>query len=278
MDLDIRTLIVMLALSSLGSAVVIFIIYKLHSEVPGILFWAFGGFIISGSLILLSLQGILPDFVTVVFANTAIIYGFGMTLSGMRVFLGRGSMLKTTLTAPLALVPLLSWYLVIQPSLAVRTIICSIAIAFFSGAIAYELLRETRGAGKPAQRLSGLIYAVNTALYLVRILLTLIQEPSGSFLVSGNAMVGLFFWLPVYIIGITAGMTLMISERLRAEIKTLGGLLPICSHCKKIRDDKGYWSQVESYIREYSMAEFTHGICPECADKYYPDMNLNEDD
>lgn len=48
------------------------------------------------------------------------------------------------------------------------------------------------------------------------------------------------------------------------EVETLSGLLPICSYCKKIRDDKGYWSQIETYIRKHSKAEFTHSICPEC--------------
>jgi len=57
-----------------------------------------------------------------------------------------------------------------------------------------------------------------------------------------------------------------------AEIKTLSGLLPICAHCKKIRDDKGYWRQIESYIIEHSEAEFSHGICPECAKKLYPEL------
>ncbi len=57
-----------------------------------------------------------------------------------------------------------------------------------------------------------------------------------------------------------------------AEIKTLGGLLPICSNCKKIRDDKGYWNQIEVYIRDHSGAKFSHGICPECAKKLYPDL------
>jgi two-component system, sensor histidine kinase len=55
------------------------------------------------------------------------------------------------------------------------------------------------------------------------------------------------------------------------EVKTLGGLLPICSSCKKIRDDKGYWNQIETYIREHSDAEFSHGICPDCIIKLYPE-------
>jgi CheY-like chemotaxis protein len=53
-----------------------------------------------------------------------------------------------------------------------------------------------------------------------------------------------------------------------AKIKTLSGLLPICSSCKKVRDDKGYWNQIELYLRKHSDVEFTHSLCPECAKKY----------
>lgn len=55
------------------------------------------------------------------------------------------------------------------------------------------------------------------------------------------------------------------------EVNTLQGFLPICVSCKKIRDDKGYWKQIEKYIEEHSEAQFSHGICPECAKKLYPD-------
>jgi len=54
-----------------------------------------------------------------------------------------------------------------------------------------------------------------------------------------------------------------------SNVKTLSGMLPICASCKKIRDDKGYWNQIEAYIRDHSEAEFSHGICPECAKKLY---------
>ncbi len=57
-----------------------------------------------------------------------------------------------------------------------------------------------------------------------------------------------------------------------ANVKTLSGLLPICSHCKKIRDDNGYWNQIELFIRDRSNANFSHGVCPECAKKHYPSL------
>ncbi|MFH2130156.1 MAG: hypothetical protein ABIK68_07265 [bacterium] len=55
------------------------------------------------------------------------------------------------------------------------------------------------------------------------------------------------------------------------EVKELSGLLPICAQCKKIRDDKGYWNQLESYIEKHSDARFSHGICGECAEELYGD-------
>lgn len=61
------------------------------------------------------------------------------------------------------------------------------------------------------------------------------------------------------------------------EIKTLRGIIPICSHCKKIRDDKGYWKQIEQYIHEHSDAIFSHSICRDCAIKHYPDMDIYEE-
>ncbi len=56
------------------------------------------------------------------------------------------------------------------------------------------------------------------------------------------------------------------------RIKVLSGLVPICANCKKIRDDKGYWNQIEEYIIAHSDAEFSHGICPECIKELYPDI------
>jgi PAS domain S-box-containing protein len=96
--------------------------------------------------------------------------------------------------------------------------------------------------------------------------------------------------------GVTTGFIGLIrdvSERLNAElekdrlirelqaalekVRILSGMVPICSHCKKIRDDKGYWGQLEAYISQHSEAKFSHGICPECAKKHFPDMDLYDD-
>ncbi|MCP3927617.1 MAG: hypothetical protein GY705_00770 [Bacteroidetes bacterium] len=61
------------------------------------------------------------------------------------------------------------------------------------------------------------------------------------------------------------------------EIKTLKGIIPICASCKKIRDDNGYWNQIEEYIRDHSEAKFTHCLCHACVEDLYGDQEWYED-
>jgi hypothetical protein len=69
------------------------------------------------------------------------------------------------------------------------------------------------------------------------------------------------------------GKTIAELQRALENVKTLKGLLPICASCKNVRDDKGYWNQIESYISERSEAEFTHVLCPECSKKMHDELN-----
>jgi len=81
----------------------------------------------------------------------------------------------------------------------------------------------------------------------------------------------LFESLCIVILGVVIiGYTIMMFRRM----KYLEGLLAVCASCKKIRDEKGNWHQIESYIRDRSEVEFSHSICPECAERLYPGYNL----
>jgi hypothetical protein len=82
---------------------------------------------------------------------------------------------------------------------------------------------------------------------------------------------GMFIFLTVFV-GIIASSLIIKLRKANEEIKTLNGILPICASCKKIRDINDNWQQIEVYIRDRSEAEFSHGICPDCKEKLYPDF------
>ena len=67
-------------------------------------------------------------------------------------------------------------------------------------------------------------------------------------------------------------------QKAMSEVKTLRGFIPICAGCKNIRNDEGYWEKIEVYIRDHSEAEFSHGLCPECLEKLYPELDMEEED
>ncbi|GAB4347638.1 MAG: hypothetical protein Kow0089_25060 [Desulfobulbaceae bacterium] len=74
-----------------------------------------------------------------------------------------------------------------------------------------------------------------------------------------------------------AALILQLEETI-LQMRVLKGLVPICSFCKNIRNDAGYWEKIEEYVEKYSDAEFSHGLCPDCAAKQYPGLHLDEDD
>ena len=109
----------------------------------------------------------------------------------------------------------------------------------------------------------------------------IIDSQNSIILIMALAYIGIWVFA---LLGFALGMTRLRKERERIEeiavqlqkavfeIKTLSGLLPICSSCKKIRDDKGYWNQIENYISKHSEAGFTHSLCPDCLERLYGDQ------
>ncbi len=99
---------------------------------------------------------------------------------------------------------------------------------------------------------------------------------SGSFFGAWNTAIRLFSFLIIayatsrirFLLAVERNISKDLREA-RAEIKTLSGLIPICANCKKVRDDKGYWNELEAYLSEHSDAELTHGFCPDCMKKLY---------
>lgn len=128
------------------------------------------------------------------------------------------------------------------------------------------------------------LFATASILFLALFRRKLEASPKALFLIIIYTIGG---FSGVYSLGMLGGtiflfptavvvMTIFYSIRATSKnVKILTGLLPICSFCKKIRNDKGYWSQIELYIKEHSDAEFTHCLCPDCMKSKYPEASKN---
>ncbi|MEZ4386400.1 MAG: ABC transporter substrate binding protein [Candidatus Krumholzibacteriia bacterium] len=158
-----------------------------------------------------------------------------------------------------------------------------IATGFAQGEAAADLALKILD-GTPPQEIPVVAESPSQAMFdfreLVRFGVRIDQLPAGSIVI--NRPPGLFARYRAFLVGTLAAITLAalaVSLRLHlqrrrdlARVTVLSGLLPICANCKKIRDDQGYWNQLESYIDAHSDATFSHGICPDCAARLYPDL------
>ena len=86
-----------------------------------------------------------------------------------------------------------------------------------------------------------------------------------------NGVIGLYYGT-IKQVNLAKEELILNLQKALAKVKKLSGMLPICSSCKKIRDDKGYWQQIEEYISKHSDLDFTHGICNDCVEKLYPEI------
>ena len=99
----------------------------------------------------------------------------------------------------------------------------------------------------------------------------------GMVLAVGLLMIALVRWRTARLASRARELEAAVTEAL-SSAKVLRGLLPICAHCKKVRDDGGYWTRIEDYISRHSEADFSHGFCPDCVEKHYGELNMNDID
>lgn len=379
----------------------------------GLSFWALDCAMQTTGLLLILLRGIIPDWVSVLFANTLVITGSFLGLIGLSRFIGQRVFLKGNLIYIGLALLLHAYFSVIRPDLTLRSINLTIALAVICFQCAHLMLKRANATKRTFTSWVGLTFVLYTMVFAARIA-WLASHPLQriNYLSSGGTEAAFFMILQLLFILLTYSMGLMVNrrlistigmqearfsaafhsspyamtlsrmsdgaifevnrgfeaitgfrpdevlgrttvemslwddpanreavvaelagnrsvsgreyffrkksgdritclfsaavlkvngelcvlssvnditarksaeeerERLVAErekalqaVKVLSGLMPICSVCKKIRDDSGYWNQIESYIQSHSQAEFSHGICPECQRTHYPEFS-----
>jgi hypothetical protein len=249
-----------------------------HKVYPGFGLWTVANILLGIGFIFIGLRGLIPDLISIIAANAIFVLYCQLVVLGLaRFFTLRIVHWWDYISGAIFLVSF-SYYTYVAPDIYARTIFISFILTFYLARLAWL----THLGSKAAKfKISGLLFwsfSLLAGWFGLRGILLMIGQMS----ISITPLTGFYenvtftFGLCAFIL-VTAGLIQINSSRVenelleaQQEIKTLSGILPICSHCKNIRDDKGYWDQVENYISSRTAAKFTHGICPKCAEEFYP--------
>lgn len=278
---DMRTVALFSGLISFVLCFCMLFIYISRKTYKGFLFWVIASFLNALGLMLLSLRSYLPDFITIVTANTLIISSAGFNAYGLEVFYGDKGKKQYYISASIMIFISLIYFTYRDPDVNARIVIISSVWSLLFSYCLYIIYRRTLRQYKEKNLLlsGSLIFLIIANLY--RIFPTVFYEGKIIDFMDASVIQGILLEINLLAhIFIATGLIVLNFQRVEydlntvlREIKTLRGIIPICANCKKIRNDEGVWRQLESYIEEHSEVEFfSHGICPECTKKLYPEV------
>lgn len=248
---------------------------------PGFSYWtAASGCYFLGN-ILIGMRGVLPDFLTIVVANMIVVAAFLAIPYGLARFAERGHPLWPYLLVLIGVGVIAYYYTYISPSLGNRIVLVSGVFAILTAYTIFIFKKMIPSILNGSNLLLMITLGAGTFWSIVRIAYTLIYENEASSLFAPSLMqnMSIIIYCGLMVFASFALCVLNFQRleydllKARNDVKALEGILPICTSCKKIRDDTGYWNQVESYIRAHSEATFSHSICPDCMKKVYPGYN-----
>ncbi len=255
---------------------------RMHRTHPGFREWMLSSLFYFVSQTLIGLRGHIPDWASIVVGGNVLqLLTCTFLAEGLGQFFGQTSRLRWLSVPPVIGLITGSYFTYLAPNLAARIITVSL---FTLPALVYGLW---------LMRLAARSFSLASSFWLVLTLGGLIAlnlaraaetasadiAPLSDLMRAPISQSYFALLLSLFVLALYLGLLGLHSQRTEVELNTalvelnaLEGMLPICSYCKKIRDEKGEWNQLEAYISDRSAAEFTHGYCPECATKFIKDL------
>ena len=273
--LDMRTLIFVSGVTSLILFACMIYIRRKQKTYDGFLFWVFASLCNAAGMLLLSQRDILPDFFTIVTGNTLLIYSIVLINTGLSRFSGMRPHVKIYLLLVPLFIVFYFYFTYILPSLTFRFLVFS---AFQTLLCVIMIIIVRRDLPRVLPQRNYVLFwflILATAWPLLKIITSFFESEKTSDLMKSSFSHQLTFLgsIAAYIV-LNISLIIINFQRVelelidaKDEIRTLAGLIPICATCKKIRDDKGSWNQLEAYLSEHADMKFTHGMCPECMQK-----------
>lgn len=290
--MDIRTLFAILVCVSVFVGLLLLLYRSRQRVYPGFDLWTWACFFLGLGYLVTALRGSVPLAFSVLAGNALLFLGATLRLDGTRRFLDLTPLPKAWYACLLLPLMVYAWFTLVHNEIAVRVFVGSFVLVAVAMAMARHLVAQAPEGNRTVYLVTAVMNLVFCATTTARALVWL-RHPEHKML--DPSIINTLFFFSVAVVEIGWGMCFMmmnnerVEEDLRsseanlrekneeltralAEVRTLSGLLPICAHCKMIRNDSGYWQKIESYLADHSSARFSHGICPECMRKLYPEI------
>jgi len=289
MPFDIKTLIYCNALLGIFMGVALLYYKTGQKTYPGFGFWMVASFVVAFGYASFLLRLIMPDWISILLANGGFALVGVLRLDGVTRFTSERKIKRIWYVTPLIVMAGCTYFYFVRDSLVLRNLILSTGISVVVTMTVLELFRNTTSSSRRIYLATIVLYGSYGFLVMLQALLSFIN-PFEKFFQAGIIHNFYFLAITVFEAGLGIVFLMMNNQRLElewleskgilqkmvtkledamSEVKKLSGLLPICAKCKKIRDDKGYWNNLEEYIQTHSDVSFSHGICSECSDELY---------
>lgn len=253
--------------------------------------WVLSTFTIAVAYVSVLLLGMMPELLGIIITNVAIVLAVVFRLDGTARFIQSEKIAKGFYLLPVLIIPIAGYFYLVNNDLAMRNLFYSMIVLIISCIIAFKLYKNSNPENRRLYLTGAALFFIYSLLISGRAIFWILNPQDGIFIAGKLHQ---FYFLGTLIFEIGAGIFfLMINnqrletelltarnnlqilveklEKSVSEVRSLSGIIPICMHCKGIRDDKGYWNKLEKFIAQHSEAKFSHGICDKCLEKYYPE-------
>lgn len=295
--MDPKTLYICNLAVSLFLGVALLFFRARQKTYPGFGLWVVSIFLVAAGYLSSLIRLVGPEFISVILNNLFFTLTALLRLGGILRFLqDRGLPKAVYYLAPLAELAAVSYFFLATDWFAMRVLILSSVITLLAIMMTYLLFQQRESGKRLLYHGMGWVCLAFGAIFMARALALFHESSAGMFtpqIVQNSYLLAVMLIEAAWAMGFLMMNSQRMESELRqsqnelagtvtklekslTEIKTLSGLLPICANCKKVRNDQGYWQQIEEYVSEHSGADFSHGICPDCARKLYPHLRLDK--
>lgn len=288
-QMDLKTLMASNMLLVFFMSLVLLFYRMNYKTYTGFEFWLTSTVILAVGYITFFFRGATPGLLMVVVSNSAIVLAFLLRLEGIVGFIYGRRILRRYYFLPVIVIPFLIYFYLGRNNIALRSLTVGIACTIIVIMIALEFFRNMTVENRNLYLAIGLLHVICGLMIIGRAILW-VADRQYNFSID-MAIQQLFFMTTIiFEVGFGISFLMLNNKRTEAdlvtskndlqasvdnlekaisEVKTLKGMIPICMHCKEIRDDKGYWSELEKFIADHTEAEFSHSICDKCLEKYH---------